>query len=86
MCCFHVRLLSTRTPRNLAVVVCLIGTLAMEAEKAAMEAEKFETRNINILGLIPTLPIGFEVREVYGKAGIPPATGHRLLKRDPPAS
>ena len=33
MCCFHVRLLSTRTPRNLAVVVCSIGTLAMEAEK-----------------------------------------------------
>ena len=33
MCCFHVSLLSTRTPRNLAVVVCSIGTLAMEAEK-----------------------------------------------------
>ena len=31
MCCFHVRLLSTRTPRNLAVVARSIGMFAMDA-------------------------------------------------------
>ena len=36
MCCFHVRLLSTRTPRNLAVVARSIGMLAMDAVKGEM--------------------------------------------------
>ena len=36
MCCFHVRLQSTRTPRNLAVVARSIGTFAMDAVKGVM--------------------------------------------------